>query len=72
MAQQSAGLDREQRLCLALHLSMDDLQPRLKQLAAEGRVEDCSALIHELGDWLALGCGEVAPLLYATIADQQP
>ena len=51
---------------------MDDLQPRLKQLAAEGRVEDCSALIHELGDWLALGRGEVAPLLYATIADQQP
>ena len=62
MAKRSTPLDREQRLCLALHLSMDDMQARLSSLAQQGRAKDCLALTQELGDWMALGRGEVAPL----------
>ena len=67
MAKRSTPLDREQRLCLALHLSMDDMQARLNSLAQQGRSGDCLALMQELGDWMALGRGEVAPLLSATV-----
>ncbi|MEL0170032.1 MAG: hypothetical protein VW834_00005, partial [Synechococcus sp.] len=44
MAKRSTPLDREQRLCLALHLSMDDMQARLSSLAQQGRSADCLAL----------------------------
>ena len=67
MAKRSAPLDREQRLCLALHLSMDDMQARLSSLAKQGRSADGLALIQELGDWMELGRGEVAPLLLACV-----
>ena len=40
MAKRSTPLDREQRLCLALHLSMDDMQARLNRLAQQGRSDD--------------------------------
>ena len=66
MAKRSTPLDREQRLCLALHLSMDDMQARLAELAKAGRADDCVALMQELGDWMAAGRGEVSPLMYAT------
>ena len=66
MPKRSTPLDREQRLCLALHLSMDDMQARLTSLAEQGRSGDCLALMQELGDWMALGRGEVAPLLSVT------
>lgn len=65
MARKSLGLDRDQRLCLAFHLSMDDMQGRLTALAQAGRADDCVALMQELGDWMAVGRGEVAPLMYA-------
>ena len=42
---------------------MDDMQARLSSLAQHGRAKDCLALTQELGDWMALGRGEVAPLL---------
>lgn len=58
-----SGLDREQRLCLALHLTLDDLKPQMDRLAREGRTEDCLALLRELGDWFSLGRGSVAPML---------
>ena len=67
MAKRSTPLDREQRLCLALHLSMDDMQVRLTSLAQQGRSADGLALMQELGDWMALGRGEVAPLLLACV-----
>ncbi|RCL54379.1 MAG: hypothetical protein DBW85_01755 [Synechococcus sp. MED-G71] len=66
MARKSLGLDRDQRLCLAFHLSMDDMQARLAVLARAGRADDCVALMQELGDWMAAGRGEVSPLMYAT------
>ena len=67
MAKRSTPLDREQRLCLALHLSMDDMQVRLSSLAKQGRSADGLALLQELGDWMELGRGEVAPLLLASV-----
>jgi hypothetical protein len=63
MASNPSGLDREQRLCLALHLTLDDLKAQLDRLAREGRTEDCLALLRELGDWFCLGSGSVAPML---------
>ena len=68
MASKSLGLDREQRLCVAFHLSIDDMQARLLVLAEAGRTSDCVALMQELGDWMAAGRGEVAPLMYASFA----
>ena len=64
MAQSRTGLDLEQRLCLALHLTMDDIQERLHLLARDGRAGDCLAVMQELGDWMALGRGEMAPMLF--------
>ncbi len=36
MAKRSTPLDREQRLCLALHLSMDDMQARRTAWRSKG------------------------------------
>ncbi len=63
MATNPSGLDREQLLCLAVHLTLDDLKPQMDRLAREGRTEDCLALLRELGDWLCLGRGSVAPMV---------
>ena len=32
-------------------ITKDDMKQRLKELAREGRRDDCLALMHELGDW---------------------
>ena len=50
---------------IVMVLTMDDLQHRLKQLAREGRQQDCLALMKELGDWQSYGRGNVAPILHA-------
>lgn len=63
MASNPSGLDREQRLCLALHLTLDDLKSQMDCMAREGRTDDCLALLRELGDWVCLGRGSVAPML---------
>jgi len=63
MASNPSGLDREQRLCLALHLTLDDLKSQMDLMAREGRTDDCLALLRELGDWFCLGRGSVAPML---------
>ena len=63
MATNPSGLDREQLLCLAVHLTLDDLKPQMDRLAREGRTEDCLALLRELGDWLCVGRGSVAPMV---------
>lgn len=63
MATNPSGLDREQLLCLAVHLTLDDLKPQMDRLAREGRAEDCLALLRELGDWLCVGRGSVAPMV---------
>ena len=54
---------------MALHLCMHDMQARLCSLVQQGRSADCLALMQELGDWMALGRGEVAPLLSACVVE---
>ncbi|MEB3177141.1 MAG: hypothetical protein VKJ87_06045 [Synechococcus sp.] len=66
MAKQPLGLDREQRLCLAVHLSMDDMQVRLNRMVRQGRTQDVEAMKQEFGDWFAVGVGELEPLLSVT------
>ena len=46
-------------------LTSDDMALRLKQLGAEGRQQDCLALMQELGDWQSYGRGTLAPILHA-------
>jgi hypothetical protein len=67
MALSSSGLDLQQRLFLALLLTMDDQEAQLKRLADQGRAADRQALVEELGDWLELDQGEVAPMLIAQL-----
>ena len=46
-------------------LTSDDMTLRLKQLAREGRQDDCLALMQELGDWQSYGRGDLSPILHA-------
>jgi hypothetical protein len=52
---------------VALLLTMDDQEAQLKRLADQGRAADYQALVEELGDWLQLDQGEVAPMLIAQL-----
>jgi len=42
----------------------DDMDARLKQLAHEGRREDCLALMQELGDWQSRSRADKATVLW--------
>ena len=54
-----------QRRNIVMMLTSDDMSLRLKQLAREGRQDDCLALIQEFGDWHSYGCGDLSTILYA-------
>ena len=56
---------RSQRREIVMMLTSDDMALRLKQLGAEGRQQDCLALMQELGDWQSYGRGTLAPILHA-------
>ena len=56
---------RLQRREIAMMITSDDMKLRLKQLADQGRQEDCLALMHELGDWQSYGRRTLAPILHA-------
>jgi len=47
----SFPLQADQRRELVMIITKDDMKQRLKELAREGRRDDCLALMHELGDW---------------------
>ena len=57
---------RSQRRNIVMMISFDDMTVRLKQLAKEGRQQDCIALMQELGDWQSFGRGKPAPILYVS------
>ena len=46
-------------------ITSDDMKLRLKQLAEQGRQQDCLALMHELGDWQSYGRTTLSPILHA-------
>lgn len=50
----SFPLQADQRRELVMIISKDDMKHRLKQLAQEGRRDDCLALMRELGDWQSI------------------
>ena len=50
---------------IVLMITTDDMKLRLKQLADQGRQEDCLALMHELGDWQSYGRTTLSPILHA-------
>ena len=54
-----------QRRDIVMLLTSDDMSLRLKQLAREGRQDDCLALMQELGDGQYSGRGDLSPLLHA-------
>ena len=54
-----------QRRDIVMLLTSDDMTLRLKQLAREGRRDDCLALMQELGDWQSYGRGDLSPILHA-------
>ena len=54
-----------QRRDIVMLLTSDDMSLRLKQLAREGRQDDCLALMQELGDWQSSGRGALSPILHA-------
>ena len=56
---------RSQRREIVLMITTDDMKLRLKQLADQGRQEDCLALMHELGDWQSYGRTTLSPILHA-------
>tara|TARA_Y100000991_G_C21658092_1_gene215515 strand:- start:146 stop:391 length:246 start_codon:yes stop_codon:yes gene_type:complete len=56
---------RSQRREIVLMITTDDMNLRLKQLADQGRQEDCLALMHELGDWQSYGRTTLSPILHA-------
>ena len=56
---------RSQRREIVLIITTDDMNLRLKQLADQGRQEDCLALMHELGDWQSYGRTTLSPILHA-------
>ena len=56
---------RLQRREIAMMITSDDMTLRLKQLAEQGRQQDCLALMHELGDWQSYGRTTLSPILHA-------
>ena len=54
-----------QRRDIVMLLTSDDMSLRLKQLAREGRQDDCLALMQELGDCQSYGPGDLSPILHA-------
>ncbi len=58
-------LKRSQRREIVMIITSDDMKLRLKQLADQGRQQDCLALMHELGDWQSYGRATLAPILHA-------
>ena len=56
---------RLQRREIAMMITSDDMKLRLKQLAEQGRQQDCLALMHELGDWQSYGRTTLSPILHA-------
>ena len=56
---------RLQRREIAMIITSDDMKLRLKQLAEQGRQQDCLALMHELGDWQSYGRTTLSPILHA-------
>ena len=54
-----------QRRDIVMLLTSDDMSLRLKQLAREGRQDDCLALMQELGDWQSYGRGDLSAMLHA-------
>ena len=56
---------RLQRRQIVMMITSDDMTVRLKQLAEQGRQQDCLALMHELGDWQSYGRTTLAPILHA-------
>ncbi len=64
---QSPDLEQQvlQRRDIVMLLTSDDMTLRLKQLAREGRRDDCLALMQELGDWQSYGRGDLSPILHA-------
>ena len=58
-------LEQSQRREIVLMITTDDMKLRLKQLADQGRQEDCLALMHELGDWQSYGRTTLSPILHA-------
>ena len=54
-----------QRRDIVMLLTSDDMSLRLKQLAREGRQDDCLALMQELGDWQSYGRGDLSPIRHA-------
>ena len=58
-------LKRSQRREIVMMITSDDMKLRLKQLADQGRHQDCLALMHELGDWQSYGRATLAPILHA-------
>ncbi|MGB1195863.1 MAG: hypothetical protein ACPG3W_04185 [Synechococcus sp.] len=47
----SFPLQADQRRELVMIVTKDDMKQRLKELAKEGKRDDCLALMRELGDW---------------------
>jgi len=64
---QPPDLDQQvlQRRDIVMMLTSDDMTLRLKQLAQQGRQDDCLALMQELGDWQSYGRGDLFPILHA-------
>ena len=58
-------LKRSQRREIVMMITSDDMKLRLKQLADQGRQQDCLALMHELGDWQSYGRATLEPILHA-------
>ena len=58
-------IQRSQRREIVMMITSDDMKLRLKQLADQGRQEDCLALMHELGDWQSYGRTMLSPILHA-------
>ena len=54
-----------QRRDIVMLLTSDDMSLRLKQLAREGRQDDCLALMQEWGNWQSYGGGDLSPILHA-------
>lgn len=55
-----------QRREIVMMITTDDMTLRLKELARQGRQQDCLALMQELGDWQSYGRGELSPILHAS------
>ena len=63
---QPPDLDQQvlQRRDIVMMLTSDDMTLRLKQLAQQGRQDDCLALMQELGDWQSYGRGDLLSLIH--------